>query len=147
MASAPEILTEAQARAIIAPWYSLFSVATRGDVSAIAERALTDDYQSCYGNQPGECWGRAATIEKIAGFAELIPDMEFRIVEVLVAADRVIVRGEQTGTPAGVLFGIPHSGKRFRIMAFDIQTLRGGRIARTYHVEDWHRAAEQLRAT
>ena len=31
-------LTEEQARAIIAPWYSLFNVRGRGDVRTIAER-------------------------------------------------------------------------------------------------------------
>ena len=30
-------LTEAQARAAITPWYSLFNVASRGDVKAIQE--------------------------------------------------------------------------------------------------------------
>jgi hypothetical protein len=49
--------------------------------------------------------------------------------EVLVAGHRVIVRGELTGTPAGELS--PHTGKSFRIMAVDIQTLRDGKIART----------------
>jgi len=37
------------------------------------------------------------------GFAKSIPDMKFEIKEVLVAGDRVIVRGEVTGTPAGDL--------------------------------------------
>jgi SnoaL-like polyketide cyclase len=37
-----------------------------------------------------------------------IPDMKFEIKEVLVSGDRVIVRGEVTGTPAGELFGVPH---------------------------------------
>jgi hypothetical protein len=32
--------------------------------------------------------------------------MKFDIKEVLVAGDRVIVRGEVTGTPAGDLFGV-----------------------------------------
>jgi hypothetical protein len=36
----------------------------------------------------------------------------------------VIVRGEVTGTPAGDLFGVPHTGKTFKIMAIDIQTAR-----------------------
>jgi len=66
-----------------------------------------------------------------------IPDMKFDIKEVLVAGDRVIVRGEVTGTPAGDLFGVPPSGKSFRIMAIDIQTIRDGKIARTYHLENW----------
>ncbi len=139
-------LTEERARALIAPWYSLFNVASRGDVRAIAERTLTADYQSCHGNRPSECWGRETTIKNVEQFGNLIPDMEFRILDILVADDRVIVRGEQTGTPAGELFGIPHSGKSFRIMAFDIQTIKNGKIAKTFHVENWHAAAEQLKA-
>jgi predicted ester cyclase len=69
---------------------------------------------------------------------------------VLVAGDRVIVRGEVTGTPSGELFGVPHSGNSYRIMAVDIQTIRDGRIAKTYHktyhMEDWLSAISQLRA-
>src|SRR5437870_9401706 len=74
------------------------------------------------------------------------PDMKFDIKEILVSGDRVIVRGEVTGTPAGDLFGVPHTGKSFRIMAIDIQTIRDGKIARTYHLENWLSALGQLRA-
>jgi hypothetical protein len=49
-------LTEAQARAAIAPWYGLFNVASRGDVKAIQEQILTEDSESCAGYLPGECW-------------------------------------------------------------------------------------------
>jgi predicted ester cyclase len=88
----------------------------------------------------------------VSNFAITIPDMMFEIKEVLVAGDRVVVRGEVTGTPSGDLFGVPHSGKSFRIMAVDIQTIRDGRIARTYHIktyhmENWLSAIGQLRAT
>jgi predicted ester cyclase len=72
--------------------------------------------------------------------------MKFDIKEVLVSGDRVIVRGEVTGTPAGELFGVPHTGKSFRIMAVDIQTIRDGKIAKTYHMENWLSALNQLRA-
>jgi hypothetical protein len=63
-----------------------------------------------------------------------------------VSGDRVIVRGEVSGTPAGDLFGVPHTGKSFRIMAVDIQTLRDGKIAKTYDLENWLSALGQLRA-
>jgi PAS domain S-box-containing protein len=54
---------------------------------------------------------------------------------------------DDTGlTPAGDLFGAPHTGKSFRIMAIDIQTIRDGTIARTYHLENWLSALGQLRA-
>ena len=139
-------LTEGQARAIIAPWYGLFNVATRGDVKSIQEQVLTSDYESCAGYLPGECWGRDTSIKVVGNFAKSIPDMKFDIKEVLVAGDRVIVRGEVTGTPAGELFGVPHTGKSFRMMAIDIQTIRDGKIAKTYHMENWLSARGQLRA-
>jgi predicted ester cyclase len=107
---------------------------------------LTADYQSCSGNSPGECQGREKEIELVESFARTIPDMRWELLEVLVAGDRVIVRGEQSGTPAGELFGVPHGGKSFRMMAIDIHTIRDGKIAKTFHVEDWRGALEQLRA-
>jgi ketosteroid isomerase-like protein len=145
-AAPAQSLTEAQARAAIAPWYSLFNVASRGDVKTIQEQILTADYESCSGYLPGECWGRETSIKVVSNFANTIPDMKFDIKEVLVAADRVIVRGEVTGTPAGDLFGVPHTGKSFRMMAIDIQTIKDGRIAKTFHMENWLSAIGQLRA-
>ena len=139
-------LTEQQARAVIAPWYGLFNIATRGDVRAAQEAVLTEDYESCAGYLPGECWGRETSIKVVSNFASTIPDMKFEIREVLVAGDRVIVRGEVTGAPSGELFGVPHSGNSFRIMAVDIQTVRDGKIAKTYHMENWLSAIGQLRA-
>ena len=144
--AAAQGLTEANAREIIAPWYSLFNVATRGDVKTIQEQVLTADYESCSGYLPGECWGRDISIKVVSNFSNSIPDMKFDIKETLVAGDRVIVRGEVTGTPAGELFGVPHSGKSFRMMAIDIQTVRDGKIARTFHIENWLSALGQLRA-
>jgi len=138
-------LTEAKAREIIAPWYSLFNVATRGDVKTIQERVLTADYETCAGYLPGECWDRDTSIKRVSSFATSIPDLKFDIKEVLVAGDRVIVRGEVSGTPAGDLFGVPHTGKSFRIMAIDIQTIKDGKIARTFHMENWLSAIGQLR--
>jgi len=82
----------------------------------------------------------------VGNFAKSIPDMKFEIREVLVAGDRVIVRGEVTGTPAGELFSVPHTGQSFKIMAIDIQTIKDGKIAKTYHMENWLSALGQLRA-
>src|SRR6476659_11387963 len=122
--AAAQGLTEAKARELIAPWYSLFNVATRGDVKTIQEQVLTADYETCAGYLPGECWDRDTSIKRVSGFATSIPDLKFDIKEVLVAGDRVIVRGEVTGTPAGDLFGVPHTGTSFRILSVDIQTIK-----------------------
>jgi predicted ester cyclase len=47
-------------------------------------------------------------------------------------------------TPAGDLFGVPHTGKSFHMMAIDIQTVKDGKISKTYHMENWLSALGQL---
>ena len=42
--------------------------------------------------------------------------------------------------------GTPTNGKGFKIMSIDIQTIQGGRISHTYHLEDWADAMRQLTA-
>lgn len=141
-----EQLTVEKARAIVAPWYSLFNVAERHDVKAIHEQVYTEDFQSCGGYLPSECHGRDASVQMISGFAGLIPDLRFEMKEILVSGDRIIVRGEVKGTPAGEFFGVPHAGKSFHMMTIDILTVRGGKISQTYHIENWLSALNQLRA-
>src|SRR5438128_11114336 len=127
-AASAQGLTDAQARATMAPWYGLFNVASRGDVKTIQEQVLTADYESCSGYLPSECWGRDTSIKVVGNFAKSIPDMKFDIKEVLVAGDRVIVRGEVTGTPAGELFSVPHTGQSFKIRAIDLPPLKDGQL-------------------
>ena len=106
-------------------------------MKSIQEQVLTADYESCAGYLPGECWGRDTSIKMVGNFSNSIPDMKFDIKEVLVAGDRVIVRGEVTGTPAGELFGAPHTGKSFRMMAIDIQTADVVRVEDGKLAEHW----------
>ena len=83
----------------------------------------------------------------IGGFksrGEASPDIKWEIKEILVAGDRVIVRGEASGTPSGIFRGIPASGKSFKIMSIDIHTIEDGKIKRSYHVEDWAGAMRQV---
>ena len=146
VATAQPAMTEAEARAVIAPLYTTFSQPVRGDVRALLERGTTEDWQSCSGDSPTDCRGRDVSAKVFEGFGKAIPDMKHEIKEVIVAGDKIIVRGELSGTPAGDFFGVPHTGKSFKIMAMDIQTIKGGKIARTYHLEDWAAALNQLRA-
>jgi ketosteroid isomerase-like protein len=146
MSSHSPALTDAAAHAVITPWYSQFTIASRGDVRAIHDQVVAPEYRSHTGDGPGESWDRETSIKVIAGFAQSIPDMSFTVKEVFVVGDRAIVRGEVAGTPAGPLFGAPHTGKSFRIMAIDIQTIKDGKLVKTYHLENWLAALGQLRA-
>jgi len=117
-------------------------------VKKIHEQVIADDYETSSGYLPSETWGRDTSIKVISNFAVSIPDMKFDIKEVLVSGNRVIVRGEVSGTPSGALFGIaPHTGKSFRVLAIDIQTIQDGKIARTWHMENWLSAIGQLKET
>ena len=146
MSSQSAALTDAATQAVITAWYSQFTIKSRGDVRATHDQIVAPEYRSHTGDGPAESWDRETSIKVIAGFAQSIPDMSFTVKEAFVVGDRVIVRGEVAGTPAGPLFGAPHTGKSFRIMAIDIQTIRDGKIVKTYHLENWLAALGQLRA-
>ena len=64
----------------------------------------------------------------------------------MVDGNRIIVRSEASGTPAGPFFGAPPSGKTFKIMTIDIHTFQGGKAITAHHVEDWAGALRQLAA-
>src|SRR6202050_1052436 len=91
-------VTEERARAIIAPWYSLFNVATRGDVKTTQEQVLTADYESCSGYLPNECWGRDTSIKVVSNFANSLPDMKSDIKEVPVSGYRIPDGGGGAGS-------------------------------------------------
>jgi len=148
VAASAQNLTESEARTIVAPWYAMFNQPFKGDVAAQHDKVVADDYRTCWNPEDvaGACWGKAQSIKTIANFAKTVPDMKFDIKEVLVSGNRVVVRGEVTGTPSGDFFGVPHGGKSFKILAIDIQTIQDGKIAQTYHLENWLLAVAQLRA-
>jgi len=133
-------LTAPQARALIAPFYQALNAGN--DAAAVLARMTSADWVSCSGNDA--CRSRDQVGIAIAALQNTIPDLAWTIREVLVSGDRVIVRGEATGTPAQPFMGVAPGGARFRIMSLDVHTIENGRIVRTYHLEDWMGAVRQL---
>ena len=141
-------MVDERVRETVYMWYSLFNLPHRESVAAVHDRVVTPDYTSCTGDGPADCWDKQKSIQVITGFETSIPDMKFEIKERFADNDHVIVRGEVSGTPTVPLFGgiIPHTGKRFRVMATDIHTIEDGKIRKTYHMENWFAAMLQLRS-
>ena len=52
---------------------------------------------------------------------------------------------EATGTPTGEFWGAAPTGKGFKTMAIDLFTVRDGKLASAYHIENWMAALEQMR--
>lgn len=138
-------LTPEQARAAVTPFYDALNAAPGKDGAALVMLATAEGWQSCSGND--ECKPREEVAKTIAGFAKVLPNLRWEIKELMVHGDRVIVRGEGSGTPSGDFMGVAHGGNSFKILAIDLHTVTNGKmVGRTYHVEDWMGATRQLRA-
>ncbi|TDM09857.1 MAG: hypothetical protein C4K60_05525 [Ideonella sp. MAG2] len=140
-AQAQNLSTE-QARAAIAPFYDALNAAPGKDPVALVLQATHPEWVSCSSHD--DCKPRDKVAPAIAGFHKAIPNLMWDIKELLVSGNRVIVRGEASGTPVGAFMGVAHSSKSFRIMSIDIHTVENGKLTRSYHVEDWMNAARQL---
>ena len=138
-----ELSAEA-ARAAVAPFYKALNAENAKDVPELVKQSTTSEWVSCRTNEI--CNTRDEVIGGIGMRLKGVPDLKWEIKDVLVSGNQVTVRGEATGTPAGEFMGAPHSGKSFRLMSIDIHTLEGGKMVRSYHIEDWLGAVRQLSA-
>jgi predicted ester cyclase len=132
------------ARASVAPFYKALNAEFAKDSPDLIRQATAPEWVSCRGNDV--CGSRDQAIAGIGARLAAVPDLTWQIKEVLVSGNQVIVRGEATGTPAGEFMGAPHTGKSFKLMSIDVHTLEGGRMVRSYHIEDWMGAVRQLTA-
>jgi hypothetical protein len=130
------------ARTSVAPFYQALNAEFASDSPDLIRQSTAPDWVSCRGNN--DCNTRDQVIAGIGQRLKSVPDLKWEIKEILVSGDQVTVRGEATGTPAGEFMGVPYGGKSFRLMSIDVHTLRGGKMVRSYHVEDWIGAVRQL---
>jgi predicted ester cyclase len=138
-----EISTEA-ARASVAPFYKALNAEFAKDSPQLITQSAAPQWVSCRDND--NCNSRDEVIAGIGQRLKSVPDLKWEIKEILVSGNQVTVRGEATGTPAGEFMGTPHTGKSFKIMSIDVNTLEGGKMVRSYHIEDWSGAVRQLSA-
>jgi predicted ester cyclase len=132
-------------RNTVEKFYSqVLSVGGAPDVVTEAEKYLAPEWKSV-GNYSGQNKDRTAFAKQVAGFLQLMPDLKWHVEEIVNSGDRFIVRSRASGTPKGPLFGVGPSGKKFEIMTIDMHTMKGGKIAETFHVEDWAGALAQLK--
>lgn len=141
-ANAAEMLTQAKAKEIVAPFYQALNAGN--DSATLIKSITTEDFVACADNAGATCESREKVANSFAGYEQIILDIKWEIQEVYVAGDNIIVRGEGSGTPNIDFLGVPNSGKSFKVMSIDIHTIKGDKIAHTYHLEDWATAMQQL---
>ena len=142
LAPAAAPLTAEEARMIVAPLYDALNQPVRKDVAALLAKAAHPDYKSYSTNEDWLTRDQLAEVFKMIGAA--VPDLRWTIKDILTVGDQVVVRGEASGTPAGELFGAKPTGKSFKTMAIDIFTVKNGKLASAYHVENWVGALQQI---
>ena len=136
-------LTEEQARAIVAPLYEALNEPTKKDVPALLAKAANPDYQSCSTNS--DCLSRDQLAGVFTALGKIIPDLHWTIKDIWTSGNRIVVRGEATGTPTGDLFGVKPTGKSFKTISIDMFTVKDDKLATAYHVENWMAAMEQIK--
>jgi predicted ester cyclase len=140
--SASAEMNEEAARANLIPFYKALNATNVKDAPDLIKQSTTPGWVTCRGNDA--CNTREEVLAAVGQRLRGIPDLKWEIKEVLISGNHVIVRGEATGTPAGELMGTPTNGKSFKLMSLDLHTIEDGKIARTYHVEDWQGAFRQM---
>jgi predicted ester cyclase len=135
-------ITSVEAQRLIGPFYEALTQRAKADIQASLGAVTTAAWVSCGDNDA--CQSREDVLVRWSGRAAAVPDLQWKQRELLVSGNKIIVRGEETGTPAGEFQGVPHTGRSFRVMSIDIHTVEARKIVRTHHVEDWATARKQL---
>lgn len=124
-------------------FYDLLSNPGSQEHVAAFSGSVSENWESV-GNYSGNNKNRDAFLGQVGGFGKLVPDLKWAIEDMHQAGDFVTVRSRATGTPVAPFFGVDGQGRSFDIMTIDIHELEDGKIARSYHVEDWAGALQQL---
>jgi predicted SnoaL-like aldol condensation-catalyzing enzyme/predicted ester cyclase len=140
--SAVTSLTKEEARAIVAPLYDALNQPGNKDVAALLAKAANPDYRSYHTNE--ESLSRDQLAEVFRGIGSAVPDLRWTIEDIQTVGDQIIVRGKATGTPRGEFWGAKPTGKSFNTMSIDIFTVKRGKLASAYHVENWVGALQQI---
>lgn len=127
----------------VAVFYELLSNPGSQALAAEFEDVTLESWESI-GNYSGENKTREAFLGQMGGFAQLMPDLDWSVQAIHQDGDVITVRSRATGTPVAPFLGVDGEGRSFDILTIDIHELEGGKIARTYHVEDWATALQQL---
>jgi predicted ester cyclase len=133
------VLAETETRTKIERLYEAFS---RHDLE-ILRQVVTSDWEYIpepKGALPGP--DQMASIFRNIGTA--LPDMKIEIHDLLIHGNRVGVRAEVSGTQSGPLMGIAATSKPVRFAIHSFHEMRGDRVAKTWHLEDWLAVFQQL---
>jgi predicted ester cyclase len=122
----------------------LYDTLSTGDTTLV-DQALAPDWEAIPAMRTGG--GPAGWKAAITHLRGVFTDLTVTIEDIVVAGDRVAVRTVTRGVHTGELLGVPGTGRPVEFRAADFHRLAGGRIATTWHLEDYFGLAAQLGLT
>lgn len=135
-------------KSLVQKFYDQLSDPNNENRDQLSKVYMHDNWEST--PQPLGGPGREGFLNTLGAFGGMIPDLNWDVKEMLVEGNRVTVRSIASGTPnspEGHFFGVPTDGsKKFEIMTIDVHTVENGKMVRSYHVEDWATAIQQVSA-
>jgi predicted ester cyclase len=106
-------------------------------------QATNPDYRSC--STLTDCLDREALAKVFNALGKMVPNLSWKIHDLWVTEDRIVVLGEASGMPVETFFGLEPTGRTFTTISLDIFTVKNGKLSSAYHVENWAGAIAQVR--
>jgi predicted ester cyclase len=116
-------------------------VLNKGTVGLLDEIAVTDYTEN--NPLPGQVAGFEGLKEQVTTIKEAF-GQTFKIEDLLVDGDKVVVRWISSGKHVGEFNGMPPTGKAFTIAGIDIHRFKEGRMAERWQVVDQLSLLRQL---
>ena len=127
---------------VINKFYGVFAT---GDMSVLPD-ILSPNYTQ-FPSDPGQTPDIEGFIKHAQYFGSMFSDLKGVPTHILVDKDLVHVRSELKVTHSGDAFGIPKTGKRINVVAFDTHHFnKEGKIDKTWHLEDFWGIYSQIKS-
>ena len=128
-------------RALVMLWYQAFDKNEPELLDKILSATWADIPPA-----PNQPLGPAGAKQILVELKTAMPDLKIVVHDILEDGNKVVVRSEISGTHKAALMGFPARNRKMNIQAIDIHEIESGRIARTWHTEDWLTGLHQLGA-
>ncbi|MHB8648317.1 MAG: ester cyclase [Thermomicrobiales bacterium] len=120
----------------------LLDALNRNDLDAAA--ALTAEDAVNHAPMPGEPPGIAGLRYRMGMMRTAFPDFRFTAEEIIAEGDKVVTRGDLTGTNSGSFAGMPPTGKRVTVSYIDMVRFADGKLAEHWGQMDQLGVMQQL---
>lgn len=112
----------------------------------LVDELLGPSYVNHSPGSPEQDRGRDGVRAVVAAMRAAFPDIHYAIEDLVVGEDAVAVRTTMTGTHAGDFFGLPPSGRTFRVGQICVERFADGKIVAHHRLTDELALLRQLGA-